>query len=218
MHPRPWMSSRRASRCRPTRCSGRSRPRARAGAFTSRLPQIVLRRRTLPWERSTDLAPGDHADAVARARPHRRGRGTASNRRRRRRNASRRADARRPSATSRKARASRSREASSTEDLPDTRGSALLSHVREVDIADTELAMGDDDGCLAVVLCNRLPQAGRALSRVPDQRRGPVPRVCRPSPKSPASSTYVRFVSVLDLRAEAATSVRRRVADRSPPS
>jgi hypothetical protein len=38
---------------------------------------------------------------------------------------------------------------------------ALLSHVREVDIGDTELAMGDDDGFLAVVLANRLPQFDR---------------------------------------------------------
>jgi len=34
---------------------------------------------------------------------------------------------------------------------------ALLAHVREVDINDTELANGDDDGWLAVVLANRLP-------------------------------------------------------------
>jgi hypothetical protein len=37
------------------------------------------------------------------------------------------------------------------EDLP------LLAHVREVDVNDTELANGDDDGWLAVVLANRLP-------------------------------------------------------------
>jgi hypothetical protein len=37
------------------------------------------------------------------------------------------------------------------DDLP------LLAHVREVDVNDTELANGDDDGWLAVVLANRLP-------------------------------------------------------------
>ena len=47
------------------------------------------------------------------------------------------------------------------EDLP------LLAHVREVDVNDTELANGDDDGWLAVVLANRLPvfddAAGKAV-------------------------------------------------------
>jgi hypothetical protein len=33
----------------------------------------------------------------------------------------------------------------------------MLTHVREVDINDTELANGDDDGFLAVILANRLP-------------------------------------------------------------
>src|SRR5262249_58647095 len=42
------------------------------------------------------------------------------------------------------------------EDLP------LLTHVREVDVNDTELANGDDDGWLAVVLANRLPVADEA--------------------------------------------------------
>jgi hypothetical protein len=37
----------------------------------------------------------------------------------------------------------------------------LLVHVREVDINDTELAMGDEDGFMAVVMANRLPQYDR---------------------------------------------------------
>ena len=37
----------------------------------------------------------------------------------------------------------------------------LLAHAREVDLNDTELMMGDDDGFLAVVIANRLPLPGR---------------------------------------------------------
>ncbi|NUZ08357.1 hypothetical protein [Piscinibacter koreensis] len=45
------------------------------------------------------------------------------------------------------------------QDLP------LLAHVREVDVHDTELANGDDDGFLAVVLANRLPVFDAASGR-----------------------------------------------------
>lgn len=45
------------------------------------------------------------------------------------------------------------------DDLP------LLSHVREVDVHDTELANGDDDGWLAVVLANRLPVFDQASGK-----------------------------------------------------
>lgn len=45
----------------------------------------------------------------------------------------------------------------------------LLAHAREVDINDTELMMGDDDGFLAVVVGNRLPLPGR------DAQGQPVP-------------------------------------------
>ena len=43
----------------------------------------------------------------------------------------------------------------------------LLCHVREVDVNDTELANGDDDGFLAVVIANRLPQYDRTTRQAP---------------------------------------------------
>ena len=41
--------------------------------------------------------------------------------------------------------------------LPSPAETALLSHVRRVNLADTALDIGDDDGWLAVVVANRLP-------------------------------------------------------------
>lgn len=45
--------------------------------------------------------------------------------------------------------------------FPTRRDLDLLVHAREVDINDTELMMGDDDGFLAVVISNRLPVPGK---------------------------------------------------------
>jgi hypothetical protein len=136
-------------------------PAGARGSFTSRLPQIVLRRRTLPWERSDDLdgdvtttptpwlalvliAEGEAqlltdvpvADCVTP------GVHLGS-------------DADVPKGACLEV----------TQDVVDkvfpTKDDLhLLSHVREVDLTDTELALGDDDGFLAVVMGNRLPQPG----------------------------------------------------------
>lgn len=128
------------------------------GAFEARLPQIVLRRRTLPWERLADSAdrsvPWLALVVVAE------GEGSISAQ-------SPIADCVTPgvvlsgpndvpsgvylSVTETVVRAV----------FPTVEDLRLLTHVREVDIGDTELAMGDDDGFLAVVLANRLPQFDR---------------------------------------------------------
>jgi hypothetical protein len=129
------------------------------GAFGDRLPQIVLKRRTLPWERNpfggvdpvttpwlalVVVAEGE-AELSAAPRPV--------------------ADCVTPGVTLPNP-GDRDVEQgyclSVTETVvkkifPCQEDLALLSHVREVDINDTELANGDDDGFLAVVLANRLP-------------------------------------------------------------
>jgi hypothetical protein len=128
------------------------------GAFESRLPQIVLRRRTLPWERTVDptdrkvpwlalvvIAEGEGAlskespiaecvtPGVALTGPNDVPTGVYLS----------------------------VPQTVVTKVFPTKDDLQLLAHVREVDIADTELAMGDDDGFLAVVMANRLPQFDR---------------------------------------------------------
>jgi hypothetical protein len=129
------------------------------GAFGDRLPQIVLKRRTLPWERNPaeQLQPSttpwlalvvvaEGEASLSSATPV--------------------ADCVTPGTQLLEASEDKDVEQGlylavtetvvekifpCKEDLP------LLVHVREVDINDTELANGDDDGWLAVVLANRLP-------------------------------------------------------------
>jgi hypothetical protein len=133
-------------------------PANSAGAYESRLPQIVLKRRTLPWDRAADPADrsvpwlalvviaegeGELSDevpvadcvspGVVLAGPNDVARGVYLSV---------------PQTTV-------TRVFPTRQDLP------LLAHVREVDLSDTENAMGDDDGFLAVVLANRLPQFDR---------------------------------------------------------
>jgi hypothetical protein len=144
-------------------------PANQAGAFQSTLPQIVLKRRTLPWERRLDptdehlpwltlvvIAEGEGSlsgeakvdDCVTPGRqlPNPEDRDTAT-----------------------------SLYLSVTQTVvngvfPTRDDVRLLAHVREVDIGDSELMGGDDDGFLAVVIANRLPQPGF------DEEGNPVPR------------------------------------------
>jgi hypothetical protein len=129
------------------------------GAFEARLPQVVLRRRTLPWERQ--VAPGDTAHPWLALVVIAEGEGQLSAE----------SDVKDcvtpgttldgPNDVARGVYLAVSRTVvdkvfPTADDLP------LLAHVREVDVNDTELAMGDDDGFLAVVMANRLPQFDRA--------------------------------------------------------
>jgi hypothetical protein len=139
-------------------------PAMAQGDFGSRLPQIVLKRRTLPWERdpggparapnepprpwlalvviaegegalSPEPAPVDQCVTAGTTLPDA-------------------TDVDSPTGYYLTVTETVVNKVFPTvEDLP------LLVHVREVDISDTELANGDDDGWLAVVLANRLPIA-----------------------------------------------------------
>ncbi|MBK9316486.1 MAG: hypothetical protein IPM55_19915 [Acidobacteria bacterium] len=129
------------------------------GAFGDRLPQIVLKRRTLPWERNPEgvatpssipwlamvvVAEGEaqlsSATPVAQCVTE----GTKL------------LDA----ATDKDVEQGLYLAVTETvvkKIFPCKQDLELMVHVREVNIDDTELANGDDDGWLAVVLANRLP-------------------------------------------------------------
>jgi len=130
-------------------------PNRSAGQFSTRLPQIVLRRRTLPWERRLVadapeipwlalvlLAPGEgvfesQIPVALCITPTVQLDGAP--------------DVPLGDALTVKGRIVR-------EVFPMLLELHLLAHVRQVDLTDTELALGDDDGHLAVVISNRLPK------------------------------------------------------------
>ena len=146
-------------------------PANASGAFQATLPQIVLKRRTLPWERQPD--PGDpHLPWLALV-VIAEGEGTLS------------AEAKVEDCTTpglnpplphpedRDTATSIYLEVTQTVldgVFPTKDDARLLAHVREVDVGDSELMGGDDDGFVAVVIANRLPQPdfddqGNALPR-----------------------------------------------------
>jgi hypothetical protein len=138
------------------------------GAFSDRLPQIVLKRRTLPWERNPVEPPPTPPPApppppwlalvvVAEG------------------------EAQLSSATPVGQCVTPGKTLPDAADkdveqglylavtetvvkkiFPCEQDLELLVHVRQVDINDTELANGDDDGWMAVVLANRLPVFNQA--------------------------------------------------------
>lgn len=137
-------------------------PANSVGAYENRLPQIVIKRRTLPWER--EPAPGVTDTPWLALVVIAEGEGTLSGEQ--------------PIAqcvTAGVTLAGPNDVAtgvclSVTQDVvnkvfPKKEELALLAHVREVDVNDTELANGDDDGFLGVVIANRLPQYDRTRNK-----------------------------------------------------
>jgi hypothetical protein len=163
------------------------------GAFGDRLPQIVLKRRTLPWERNPAGSPapsstpwlalvvvaeGEAELSVAKPVAECVTPGT-------------------PLLDPGDKDVENGLYLAVTETVvkrifPCQEDLAMLAHVREVDINDTELANGDDDGFLAVVLANRLPvfdqAAGKAVRYMAClvNVEGQLPAL--PAPQTPVES------------------------------
>jgi hypothetical protein len=132
------------------------------GAYENRLPQIVLKRRTLPWER--EAAPGDFTTSWLALVVIAEGEGTLSG------------DVPVAQCVTPGVTLTGPGDMATGIYLGVTRTVIdkvfptkaevpLLCHVREVDIRDTELANGDDDGFVAVVMASRLPQYDRTRDK-----------------------------------------------------
>ncbi|WUJ70106.1 hypothetical protein OG809_34060 [Kribbella soli] len=139
-------------------------PAGTEGDWRERLPQIVIKRRTLPWERNP--APGSPAGQqppwlalVVLAD----GEGTLSPDVDPSRCVSAGIDLG-PEADVPKAKYLEVGQDIVDKVFPCRDELDLLCHVRKVDLRDTELALGDDDGFLAVVLSSRLPQPAAPAS------------------------------------------------------
>jgi len=132
-------------------------PAAAEGSFGARLPQIVIKRRTLPWERDLAGQPSSTpwlalvviAEGEAELKLNQPV-----------------AECVTPGVTlggvadSALGSSLHVRRSVVHRVFPTQLDVPLLAHAREVDINDTELMMGDDDGFLSVVVANRLPLAG----------------------------------------------------------
>jgi hypothetical protein len=134
-------------------------PAGSEGDYGLRLPQVVIRRRTLPWERSVQdgvapevpwLALVVIAEGEAQLRLNQPVAQCVT------------AGVSLPGvAESELGNCLEIRKSIVDQIFPAQAEVSLLAHAREVDIHDTELMMGDDDGFLAVVVANRLPLPGR---------------------------------------------------------
>ncbi len=133
-------------------------PAGSEGAYGSRLPQVVIRRRTLPWERTVQEGHEDQpwlalvliAEGEAEMRLNQPVADCVTS-----------GVVLDTPADVELGNALAIRKSVVDRVFPTREEVKLLAHAREVDIADTELMMGDDDGYLAVVIGNRLPLPGR---------------------------------------------------------
>jgi hypothetical protein len=189
----------------PDQILGTFPPAGARGAFTSRLPQIVLRRRTLPWERSGDLfgagTPTPWLALVLIAENEGRlltdlpveqcvTEGVTLG-----------ADRDVP-----KGACLEVPERVVTATFPTREDLPMLTHLREVDISDTELAMGDDDGWMAVVLGNRLPQANTRYLACLINLEGQYSELPEVADVA-LELEYNRYAMVVDLAAAAVATV-----------
>lgn len=133
-------------------------PAGSEGSYGARLPQIVIRRRTLPWERSVGAGHEDQpwlalvliAEGEADLRLNQPVDDCVTSG----------VQLDEP-ADVELGNCLAIRESAVNRIFPTREEVNLLAHAREVDIHDTELMMGDDDGFLAVVIANRLPLPAR---------------------------------------------------------
>jgi hypothetical protein len=182
-------------------------PALSRGAYSTRLPQVVLRRRTLPWERPH--APGDRrpwlalvllADGEAELRTDVSPKECVTPGR----SAPAPADAPKAAYVEVPERVLRGV-------FPTQEDIALLCHVRQVDLADTELAMGDDDGWVAVVLANRLPRPDTSYLAVLVSVEGQVDLLPKDAEITSAFDNVLSDVKVLDLSVLAGAALGRTV-------
>jgi hypothetical protein len=184
------------------------------GSFENRLPQIVLKRRTLPWDRRAGVGEPDSMPWLALV-VIAEGEGQLSGET--------------PVAQCITPGETLAGEADVPTSVylavsqtvvdavfPTKQDVALLAHVRQVDPSDTELALGDDDGFLAVVMANRLPQFHRSTG--PGDPDRPVRYLAclinlekqlkvLPKPRPPAFTFEVKpEVSVMNLAQLAVTT------------
>lgn len=141
-------------------------PAGTEGAYGSRLPQIVIKRRTLPWERGLRIPDGHGGEVdVGESTPWLAlvliAEGEAELRLNQDVGACVSADVHLDGEQDvAKGNCLVVRQSILEKVLPSRKDVPLLAHARQVDIHDTELMMGDDDGFLSVVISNRLPVAG----------------------------------------------------------